>query len=349
MAKMRHIALDYPLSAGACAVGIATPETLAGGPPSTDLNLVLPEAKSAIAFAVPLDRRVIEPFLKKEDRLSHERDNFRINYVATGIALALADFLRQKGHKSVPVSANNVYLSEPLKRLEMIPEISLRYLSVASGVGHFGLSGNVITKSAGAEVILGAVVTSADLEPSAPLPKEDNYCDECRLCITSCASGFMDTKDKDTVNIGGKVYTYSKRRSQLRCQFVCGGFSGLHESGKWSSWSPGRWSLPENDENILPALMPGFIAFNNWPDIEGGQYHIMMKKKLLLTCGNCQLVCHPDKDVRIKRHKMLTSSGVVIQREDGRLEAVSPKEAQQWVEAMNPEVRALYEPQSEGS
>ncbi|MDP7172161.1 MAG: hypothetical protein QF742_00725 [Alphaproteobacteria bacterium] len=39
-AKVKEIARDY----GACAVGITTRETLAGGPPSTDLEYVLPGA-----------------------------------------------------------------------------------------------------------------------------------------------------------------------------------------------------------------------------------------------------------------------------------------------------------------
>ena len=41
-------------------VGVSTKETLAGGPPSTDLEYVLPGAKSAITFAVPLDQEKIE-------------------------------------------------------------------------------------------------------------------------------------------------------------------------------------------------------------------------------------------------------------------------------------------------
>ncbi len=342
MDKLRAIAMDYPLSAGACAVGIATTETLAGGPPSVDLSYALPEAKSAVVFAVPLDQTLIEPFFSKKDRLSHERDNFRTNYLASGLALGLADLLRQRGCNAAPISSNNVYRPEPLQMGMMFPDISLRYLAVRAGVAHFGLSGNVITKCEGAAVILGAVVTAGEFDPTELLPEEDNYCDECRLCMTSCASGFMDKDEKDSVTIGGCSYTYSKRRSQFRCRFVCGGFSGLHQSGKWSSWSPGRWEIPETDDNILPAFLPGFKAYNKWPEIEGGQYHVMMRKKLLLTCGNCQLVCHPDKDVRTQRYKMLADSGVVVQREDGRLEAVRPDEARRYLDSLNPELRALY-------
>ena len=342
MDKLRTIALDYVSSAGACAKGIATTETLAGGPPSADLSTVLPGAKSAVIFAVPLDQTLIEPFLGKKDRLSHERNNFQVNYLAGGIALGLADFLRQRGCTARPVSPNNVYRAEALKTGLMIPDVSLRYLAVRSGMAHFGLSGNVITRQAGAAVILGAVITAVDFEPTEPLPEEDNYCDECRLCLASCGSDFMDQTEKDTVTLGGREYSYSKRRSQLRCQFVCGGFSGLHKSGQWSSWSPGRWKVPERDEDLLAALRPGFKAFSQWPEIEGGQYHVTMRKKLLLTCGNCQLVCHPDKAVRRRRHKLLTESGVVVQREDGRLEARPTEEAQRYVDSLKSEVKAFY-------
>jgi hypothetical protein len=65
--------------------------------------------------------------------------------------------------------------------------------------------------------------------------------------------------------------------------------------------------------------------------------------KVELTCGNCQLICHPDKDVRKKRYKLLTESGVIVQSPDGRLEAVSPEEADKRLAEMTPEDRALYE------
>ena len=66
-----------------------------------------------------------------------------------------------------------------------------------------------------------------------------------------------------------------------------------------------------------------------------------------MMCGNCQLVCHPDKTVRAKRFKLLTRSGVIIQHPDGSLVAVSPEEAEEHLAAMTPETRALYEEAAE--
>ena len=344
MKNLREIVLDQARLGGACAVGICTVETLAGGPESADLGKVLSGARSAVCFAQALEPGAIERFLSKRDRRAHERNNIDVNNLASGAALNLASFLEMKGYRSFPVVANNYYRTDtPGGALDMMPDISLRYLAVRSGVGHFGLSGNVITPREGAAVILGAMVTTADLAPTDPLPREENYCDGCRLCMASCASGLMDREEKQTVTLGGIDFEHSRRKSYLRCEYVCGGFTGLHPSGKWSTWSPGRFPIPEKDEEFLPALMISLSRYSNWPDMGGGYYHVLSPHKMFLTCGNCQLVCHPDKEERKRRHRLLTESGVVVQNEDGSLQAVSPEAAKQRLKGLPQERRALYE------
>jgi hypothetical protein len=51
MEKITRRAMELARCYGAVAVGVATVETLEGGPPSTDLSYVLPNARSAIMFA----------------------------------------------------------------------------------------------------------------------------------------------------------------------------------------------------------------------------------------------------------------------------------------------------------
>ena len=344
MENLREVVLDQVRLGGACAVGIATTETLAGGPESTDLTTLLPGARSAISFAYALDTDAIELYLSKKDRMPHERNNIDINNLASGAALNLAGFIEMKGFKSVPVIANNYYRSDtPGGILDMMPDISQRYLAVRSGVGAFGLSGNVITPEQGAAIILGAVITTADFEPTEPLPPEKNYCNECRLCMAACASGTMDKEEKTTVTLGGVAFSYSKRKSYLRCEYVCGGFTGLHPSGKWSTWSPGRFPIPEKDEAFMPALMEGLNNYAKWPDMGGGYYHSLSPYKMYLTCGNCQLIFHPDKEERKRRYNMLKENGVIVQNEDGSLVAVTPEEAEQRMKALPPERRNNYE------
>jgi len=343
MEKLSRLVIDYVRGEGACTAGIVTTETLAGGPPSTDLTYVLPGAQAALTFALPLDETCIEPFLSKEDRLSHERDNLQTNAVASGLALHVAKYLEQKGFPSVPLAANEVYRTDvPGGPLAMQPDVSLRYLAVRAGVGHFGLSGNVITPSHGAAVILGGMVTTAPLLPTEPLSASENYCDRCRLCMASCASALMDPEEETQISLGGKSFSYARRRNYLRCEFVCGGFTGLHPSGKWSTWSPGRFTIPEDDADFLPAMLKGLKVYHRWPKMAGGHHHVLMRDKLYLTCGHCQLVCHPDKGVRKERYRMLTSCGVGLQRPDGELEFMSPEMAKERLAARSPEERSLY-------
>jgi len=344
--ELTRFAIDFVMTQGACVAGIATTDTLAGGPPSTDLQYVLPGARSAVAFAVPLDVEKIERYLSKQDHAGHQKDNIQTNLLASGLAVALATYLDQHGYPSFAVAATPVYRKDtPAGIFDFMPDISHRYLAVRSGVGWFGLSGNVITKTHGAAVILGSMVTTAELEPTEPLPSEEKYCDECKLCMASCLSGLMHKKERTTVTMGGAEFSYSKRRTYHRCDLVCGGFTGLAKNGKWSTWSPGRFPIPRREEEFELAL--GKAIMNTWgrPEIKGGFHHPAMpgQRKINLTCGNCQLICHPDREERKRRYKLLTRNGVVVQMADGSLKAVSPEIAEKHLAAMIPEQRACYE------
>ncbi|MCP4131739.1 MAG: epoxyqueuosine reductase [bacterium] len=345
MENLSSIVKEMALNAGACAVGIATTETLEGGPPSADLSYVLPNAKSAVCFALPLNQEFIESYLGKKDHASHNLDNIQTNIMASGMALEMANFLTMKGFPSAAQASNLVYRHDTKGgALDEKPPIAHRYLAVRSGAAYFGLSGNVITNNEGAGIILASVVTEAELEPTEPLREEENYCDGCRLCMASCASGYMSDQEKSHITLGDAEFSYSKRRHHSRCDYVCGAYSGLHGSGKWSTWSPARFPIPHTDEEFMPALIKAINPYVKRPRPGPGFYHFLMPgNKVKFTCGNCQLLCHPDREVRKKRYKMLSEAGVVVQNPDGSCEAVSPEEAKKRLAAMSPETRALYE------
>jgi len=345
MEKITDRAKDLAISYGACAVGVVTTEMLSGGPPSSDLAYVLPKAAAAVSFAVPLDQNFIDPWFCKQSQKDHFRNNIQANVMASGISMEIANYLNHKGHPAVPLTANTAYRSDsPNGIYDEIPPISHRYLSVRCGVGFFGLSGNVLTKSNGAAVILGSVITAAELIPTDPIPAEENYCDECRLCEAACASGFINGTEKVTVTMGGIDFQYGRKRNHSRCDYVCGGFAGLHKSGQWSTWSPARFPIPEEDEQFYPALVKAVGPYLKRPRSEFSVFNALMPgDRVELTCGNCQLICHPDKKVRQRRYKMLTESGVIVENPDGSREAVAPKEAQKRLAAMDSDTRVLYE------
>lgn len=345
MEDIKSIVKDMATRIGAAGVGVNTLETLSGGPPSTDIRAVLPSANSAITLAVALNQDFIDDYLSKKDHAAHETDNVRTNTLANGMALEIAEFLCQKGFPSKALTANNVYRNDKVHTpAQMLPPISHRYLAARCGLGAFGFSGNILSPQHGAAIILNSVVTSVALEPDAPLPQEQNYCDHCKLCLASCASGFMSNKETTDVNIGGVKLSYSKRLDYNRCGFVCGGFSGLHKSGKWSTWSPARFSIPEKDGQFRLAIIQALPAYLKRLRPTGGFYYPYIPgNRLEYTCGHCQLVCHPDKEKRKYRYGMIQRSGVVIQHEDGRREAVAPKEAIEHLDKMKPQTRALFE------
>jgi len=61
--------------------------------------------------------------------------------------------------------------------------------AVRAGVAFYGKNTMAITRRHGSWVVLGALVTEVEVEPSPPL---DLNCGECRLCIDACPTGALD-------------------------------------------------------------------------------------------------------------------------------------------------------------
>lgn len=61
-----------------------------------------------------------------------------------------------------------------------------REAAVRAGVGFFGKNGLVIVPRLGSWVVLGTLVSDAEIEPSEPLQRD---CGACRLCIDACPTG----------------------------------------------------------------------------------------------------------------------------------------------------------------
>ena len=328
---------------GASDVGIVTTKNLEGGPESTDLEYALPGAKSAIVFAVPFDENLIEPYLSKKD-FALNKNKINITTFARGIALEIAEFLDMIGYESKAISPNFVYRKDtPNGIRDMKPMISHRYLAARSGVGFFGYSGHILTKEHGAAIVLASVVTKADLNPTEPLKESGNYCDECKLCRAVCIPQFVSKDEKTRIEMGEEEFEYGKRGDYSKCGIVCSGFTGLHPSKKWSTWSPARLELPEKDEDFWFAMLNAVPAYLKRPKKGDYFYHpIVPGHKLEYTCSNCQFICHPDKEVRKNRFKILRNSGVIIEDEEGNRKAVTPEAAEEIFKHMSKERRKLY-------
>ena len=362
------------LDLGAVSVGFLNKETLAGGPSSTDITYLLPEAESAISFAVPLDQEKIRAFLRKDSndsRVQHEKDNIEGYLKTISIAKQAAEFLEEKGFKAKEIISNFDYRHEVKGWLvKLSPVMSVRYLAVRSGVGSFGWSGNVGLKGYGVAILLGGLVTSAKLEPTEPIPPEESFCNNCKLCTKVCAFRmFSDTEeefDSKGLILGGKSFNFSKRDNVLSCYIVCGGRSGLDKSGKWSTWSPYRHAFPKNDDELENVFTKLFYEDKKTPkkhsELANKAYvesrlkqdpylkEALSKKKLTsdaltninLTCGNCQLICTGDPKATKENYKSLINSGCAV-LENNKVKIVSPEEAEK-ISSVEP-IKELSEPQ----
>jgi epoxyqueuosine reductase len=64
-----------------------------------------------------------------------------------------------------------------------------REAAVRGGIGFYGKNTMLITRRFGSWVVLGTLVTQAELEPTPPL---DADCGSCTLCIEACPTGALD-------------------------------------------------------------------------------------------------------------------------------------------------------------
>ena len=207
----------------------------------------------------------------------------------------------------------------------LVPSFSHRYGAVAAGTGHLGWSGNVLHPDYGARVLYNTVITDCELT-SDPMIRE-NPCDGCRICARACQSRFIHLKDRDEINIGGRSFVHNKKAHNLRCIFVCAGFSGQNEDKRWSTWSPGRVDLPASDRDLSrfwkTFAREKFYYKNYYAKVFSDlnthtEFGFIRKKedRFLSTCGNCQLVCWKTLSERRENFEILTNSGEVVEGPD---------------------------------
>lgn len=202
----------------------------------------------------------------------------------------------------------------------LTPTFSLRYGAVAAGLGTLGWSGNVLSPEHGARVLFAAVLTSAALEPDPMI--DGQTCDGCRLCVKSCQSGFIDMSAEDRVSISERELAHARKGHNIRCIMVCAGLSGKNLHQEWSTWSPGRVRLPDEDDRI-ESFFREFVLDNLWRNnyysrvLADLAYHSELgfirkrEDRFQTTCGNCQLVCGATPEERKKSYRLLLEGGDV--------------------------------------
>lgn len=340
--KIKNDLVNLAVSMGAADARVADQAALEG-PPSADPTYVLPEAKAVIAFAVPLGKDWLPDYFGKVTRQVFRQVMYDQYQLLGKIGEALAARLEADGFRSVSLSPNSVYRKEYLKDNILVPEFSHRYAAVASGLGTFGWSGNVLVKNHWSAVLLDSVVTTAELNPDPPLP--EGLCDNCRICARVCPWNFVKAKAKQNFTLGGHEYAYNAKGHHMRCGIVCAGLVGRSQSGSWSSWSPNPYPYEKNDDKLMEvmlhaitnpvtALVRRHVGFDeDGRDIWWRKEGLKSRKGVLArpfedthpTCCNCALICSGPIEWRKKLMQTLHSFGVVELSTDGQEIAVTPE------------------------
>jgi len=343
--------LDYLLESGAVSAGISTRETLRESPPSADITYLMEDGMSAVTFTTPLNKEGIRPYLAKEDRTSlYGSDPSILDRLQDNVT----KMIEAAGHRAFAPEHNLRYRTEVENWFSFFPpDISHRYLAVVSGAASFGWSGNVGLKGYGSAIQLGSILTDAELEPTSPIPEEESFCSDCKACAGACPMGMFSSTEKMPFTLGGKEYTHAARITVARCFIGCGGATGLHKSRKWSSWSPGRYEVPENEAEIFELLNSASHATQKRPatgsersltfgENSRAESDFTVEVKFLQTCALCQLVCTGEKKENLENARILHNSGCIIQYPDGSLKVLPPDEAEAEFSRFPPEHRALY-------
>ncbi len=376
LAELKSEVKQLALDAGAKLVGIGNQERLKDAPPSGDMSYLLPRAQSCIIWAFPYSFKALRAYFSKKERMSLAKEMWVAYSTSWQLAQEMAEFIEKNTeYKAFAIIPNGQYrkgrgmgkettgenvrawLARPALRFGLagkivskalakifnkkmpLPEFSLRYGAVAAGLGRIGWSGNLVTPEYGGALHLGAVLTSAPLEPD-PLA-EENHCNKCKLCVRSCNSGFFSlTEEEKPVIIGGRQEIYAKRYAWARCGIGCGGLTGLSRDGNWTIWCPTHISLANVEEEKITDLkyltdLMNQILYNKETPEEirkynrkilaeintGGLFTNVGERSLEHTnprCGFCSQICVTDFKQRKELYDLLDNSGKIYVDADGK-------------------------------
>ncbi|MCQ3810843.1 MAG: tRNA epoxyqueuosine(34) reductase QueG [Acidimicrobiia bacterium] len=84
----------------------------------------------------------------------------------------VAEMLRSAGHRASVVADDNALVD--------------REAAQRAGLGWYGKNSNILLPGQGSWFVLGSVITTAELDPSTPVPDQ---CGPCRRCLDGCPTG----------------------------------------------------------------------------------------------------------------------------------------------------------------
>jgi epoxyqueuosine reductase QueG len=163
---------------GAVAVGVSSIESLVKAN-AVDVD-VMPSAKTVLAIACAHSRAALD----SKNLQVKQNDTMATYEKVRTISKELAMTLEGQGYRAVAIPP---YLPMDMSdgKYGMVGSVDLRRAAVEAGIGSYGKSGLVLVKGFGPRVRLGAVITSAPLNPTKKRFK--SLCPpKCQICLSGC-------------------------------------------------------------------------------------------------------------------------------------------------------------------
>jgi len=160
-------------------VGIAPADCVETTPNRRGPRSVLPEARSVVVFA----KRMLVGSIESPSNQVVTSQNLALYQELDRISYVLGCFLEQSGYRAATVPSYNP-VEMTLETKGFVGAVSLRHVAQAAGLGVLGKNNLLLTPHLGPRVRLGAVVTTAHLEPDKP--SRHDLCGDCDACVAAC-------------------------------------------------------------------------------------------------------------------------------------------------------------------
>ncbi|NIS62181.1 MAG: hypothetical protein GTO13_16230 [Proteobacteria bacterium] len=164
---------------GVDSVGVASADCVETTPIRRGPRSVLPEAHSVVVFA----KRMLTGSIESPSNEVVTSQSLALYEELDRISYVLGCFFEQRGYRAATVpSYNPVEMTGETKGL--VGAVSLRHVGQAAGLGVLGKNNLLLTAHLGPRIRLGAIVTTAHLDPDKPLT--DDLCGDCGACMAAC-------------------------------------------------------------------------------------------------------------------------------------------------------------------
>jgi epoxyqueuosine reductase QueG len=141
-----------------------------------------PKARSLIVIVLRMHAEDVRSPARSVANLEFHRTGHEVDEVARRIAVALTE----KGHPTInPAMAFPMEMDEFPARAWIV---SHKRVAVAAELGRMGIHRNVIHPKFGSFILLGTVITSAEIRGEVK-PLDFDPCVECKLCVAACPVG----------------------------------------------------------------------------------------------------------------------------------------------------------------